>query len=66
MQRKGQAGKEGTRNADRADRYSLSHLTFTCLWIWKLKLSFHSGFGQLEMVLVLTLSREAVGSQRLT
>lgn len=30
-------------------------LTFTWLWIWKLKVSFHSGFRQLEMVLVLSL-----------
>lgn len=41
-------------------------LTFTCVWIWKPKVSFHSGLWQLEMVLVLSLSWEAVGSQRLT
>lgn len=54
--REGEAGKEGSRNAGRADRCSPPHLTFTWLWIWKLKLSFHSGFGQLEMVLVLSFS----------
>lgn len=57
---------EGNRNVGRADRCCPPSLTFTWLWIWKLKVSFHSGFGQLEMVLVLSLSREAVGSQRLT
>lgn len=31
-------------------------LTFTWLWMWKLKVSSHSGFEQLEMVLVLSLS----------
>lgn len=41
-------------------------LTFTWLWIWKLKVSFHSGFRQLEMVLVLSLFSLAVGSHRLT
>lgn len=56
----------GIGNVSMADTACLASLTFTWLWIWKLKVSFHSGFGQLEMVLVLSLSREAVGSQRLT
>lgn len=51
-----QAGKKGTRHADRADRSSAPHLTLTWVWIWKLKLSFHSGVKQLEMVLVLCFS----------
>lgn len=59
--------KQGRRGiASRAGRCCPPRLTFTRVWIWNLKLSFHSGFRQLEMVLVLSLLGELVGSQRLT
>lgn len=41
------------------------HLTFTWLWILKQNVSFHTGSLQFLMVLVRTVSGEAVGKYRL-